>query len=68
MIKMEDKKTCTNCRRELDVGVDATRVDEGVIGLKDFVPLGEPLFFCSEECIRAYYDLSGLPSVPPRVP
>ncbi len=65
---MEDKRICANCRRELDVGVDATRVDEGVIGLKDFVSLGEPMFFCCEECIRAYFDLGSLPSIPPRMP
>lgn len=65
---MEDKKCCANCRRELDVGVDATRVDEGVVGVKDFVPLGEPMFFCCEECINVYFDLGSLPSVPKRIP
>jgi hypothetical protein len=68
MINMEEKKTCANCRRELDVGVDTIRVDEGVIGLKDFVALGEPMFFCCEKCIREYFDLSDLSRVPPRIP
>ena len=64
---MEDKK-CANCIRELDVGVDAIRGDEGVIGTKDFVPLGKTMFFCSERCIRDYFDMSDLPSLPPRIP
>jgi hypothetical protein len=64
---MEDKK-CANCVRELDVGVDAIRGDEGVIGTKDFVPLGKAMFFCSEKCISDYYDTNDLPSLPPRIP
>ena len=65
---MENKKTCVNCRRELDVGVDAIKVDEGVIGVKDFVPLEKMLFFCSEKCLMDYFDMSDLPSMPPRIP
>jgi len=64
---METKK-CANCRHELDIGVDATKVDEGVIGTKDFVPLDKTLFFCCEKCLRDYFDISGLPSMPPRIP
>ncbi len=65
---MENKKTCANCRRELDVGVDTIRIDEGVIGMKDFVPLDKTLFFCCEKCISSYFDLGNLPSVPKRIP
>jgi len=65
---MENKKTCANCRHELDVGVDVMRIDEGVIGMKDFVPLDKTLFFCGEDCISKYFDLSSLPSLPPRIP
>ena len=65
---MENKKNCANCRRELDVGVDAIKVDEGVIGVKDFVPLERMLFFCSEKCLMDYFDMSDLPSMPPRIP
>ena len=64
---MEDKK-CANCRRELDVGVDSIRVDEGVIGTKDFVPLDSTMFFCCETCLRDYFDMGDLPSVSPRIP
>lgn len=65
---MENKKTCANCRRELDVGVDAIKIDEGVIGMKGFVPLDKTLFFCREDCISNYFDISSLPSVPKRIP
>ena len=68
MITMENKKNCENCQRELDVGLDAIKVDEGVIGTRGFVPLDKTLFFCCEECIKDYYDLSDLPSVPRRIP
>jgi len=65
---MEDKHACENCRRELDIGTDATRIDEGVIGMKGFVPSDNTMYFCSEECVHAYYDLGDLPSVPRRIP
>ena len=65
---MENKKICANCTQELDVGVDATRVDRGVIGMKDFVPLGETLLFCSEKCIEEYFDMGNLQDVPRRIP
>ena len=64
---MEDKKTCANCQHDLDVGVDAMKVDKGVIGMRGFVPL-ETLLFCSENCLRDYYDLGDLPKVPSRIP
>lgn len=65
---MENKKICANCRQELDIGFDAIRVDAGVIGMKDFIPLDKILFFCSEDCIKNYYDLGDLPEVGRRVP
>jgi len=69
MTKMkQENKTCANCRGELYLGVDAIKVDAGVIGMKDFVPLEEVLLFCCEKCLREYYDLGDLPSVPQRIP
>lgn len=65
---MEKQNTCANCQRELDVGIEATKVDGGVIGMRGFVPLGDTQYFCSEECLRDYYDLGDLPSVQPRIP
>jgi len=68
MGKMENRETCANCERELDVGVDAIRADEGVMGMKGFVPLEKTLLFCCEKCLTEYYDLSDLPSAPGRIP
>jgi hypothetical protein len=65
---MEDKRTCANCERELDIGVDAIRVDEGVMGMKGFVPLEKTLLFCCEKCLIEYYDLGNLASMPRRIP
>jgi len=67
-LSMKDKHVCENCRRELDIGTDATRIEEGVMGMKGFVPSDKTMFFCSDECVHSYYDLSGLPSMPPRMP
>ena len=65
---MEINKTCANCIRELDIGVDVLRVDEGVIGMKGFVPLENTLLFCCERCLRDYFDIGDLPGVPRRFP
>jgi hypothetical protein len=64
---IENKYKCTNCQRELDIGVEYMKTEKGVIGIKGSVPL-ETLSFCSEKCLRDYYDLSDLPKVPRRIP
>ena len=64
---METQHKCAQCQRELDVGLDAVKVDTGVMGMKGFVPL-ETLLFCCDKCLSEYYDLSDLPSVPKRIP
>ena len=65
---MENKQNCANCRRDLDIGVDVIRVDEGVVGTKGFVPLEGTMFFCCERCLRDYFDMGDLQSIPSRVP
>jgi hypothetical protein len=65
---MKNKIKCSQCRRELDVGIDVIKVEEGVMGMKGFIPIEKILFFCCEECIREYFDLSNLPSLPGRLP
>jgi len=64
---MESKHKCENCQQELDLGVEAIKTEKGVIGMRGFVPL-ETLLFCSEKCLRDYYDLSDLPKQPTRIP
>ncbi len=63
-----EKSTCPNCRRPLDIGVDVICVEEGVIGMKGFIPLEKPMLFCSEKCLCDYFDLNDLPKVPKRIP
>jgi len=65
---MEIKKTCANCIRELHIGIDTVRVEEGVMGTKGFIPLEDALFFCCDRCLRDYFDIDDLPSVPRRMP
>jgi hypothetical protein len=67
---METKKmVCSNCRRELDVGIEVIRVEQGVIGTRrNFVYLDDEKLFCCEKCLRDYYDLGDLTSVPARIP
>ena len=65
---MDEKIKCVNCLHELDIGVDATQVSEGVMGMKGFVPLEKTLFFCRDDCLSSYYDVSNLPSMPKRIP
>lgn len=65
---MAKQETCENCRRELDVGVDVIRVDEGVMGMKGFVPLEKTMFFCCDKCVREYFENGDLPSMPSRIP
>ena len=67
---METKKTtCNNCRRELDIGLEVLRVEQGVIGTKrNFVNLDNEKLFCKERCLKDYYDIDDLTSLPSRIP
>lgn len=65
---METKIICANCEKEIELGIDAFEVKEGVTGLKGFIPLEDSLFFCCERCIKEYFDISDLPSMPGRFP
>lgn len=53
--QIEKPEQCLCCKRELDLGVDALSFREGVIGPRGVVPLAEPEFFCSEECIAKHF-------------
>ncbi len=59
---------CTNCCSKLDLGKDAIKVDEGVIGLKGFITLEKVSYFCCEKCLTEYFDTTGLPNIPGRFP
>ena len=51
---------CTECHREIDLGHDLISAEKGVTGPRGVVPLGKVNVFCSEECIRIYFN--GQPS------
>lgn len=63
-----DKKKCANCTKDINIGSDIIRVEEGVSGLKGFIPLEKTMLFCCEKCLTDYFDMSNLPSIPRRVP
>ncbi len=43
------------------------RVNEGVVGMKGFVPAEQDLLFCCEDCVKDYFDLTDLPKVRRRI-
>jgi len=65
---MKNDNVCANCNRDLDIGLDAIKVEEGVVGTRGFVPLDHKLFFCCEQCLHEYFDLDDLPGLPRRIP
>lgn len=52
----EQKMKCRNCNAEIDQGLEAILVQDGIGGVRGFVPLGEALFFCKRDCVREYFD------------
>lgn len=64
---MVNEYTCTNCQREVDIGKEYMQAVKSVRGMRGSVPL-ETLPFCSEKCLRDYFDLSDLPKMPRRIP
>jgi hypothetical protein len=47
---------CAMCRGELGQGMDVHSLTRGVIGPRGFITLEEPLLFCSDDCLSAYYN------------
>ena len=64
----QDAKTCTRCGRNLDIGVDAITVTDGVIGPRGFVPLDEPRYFCCHDCLLIPGDDHEIEKLPRRIP
>lgn len=59
---------CANCQRDLEMGVDATKLEPGVIGPRGFVPLGGEKFFCDDECLRRYWSDEPVETLSRRIP
>ncbi len=69
-MKKSNTLQCAACRKEIEEGMDVFDVQEGVVGLSGFVPLTDPLVFCSEECLRKHFTFAGrnLSKAPKRMP
>ena len=52
----EKLKTCANCHAEIRLGEDLWSVEEGVMGPRGVVPLGDLLIFCSRQCVSDFFD------------
>ena len=46
---------CLKCQCELLEGRDVVEVQEGVVGVRGFIPLEKILTFCSIECLKEYF-------------
>ncbi len=68
MDKKQGGIRCSMCRREIDEGMDALEVNEGVLGTHGFVPIAEPLLFCCSACLRDYFRQGRFPEAPKRIP
>lgn len=55
-MEQEEKKQiqCAHCRRDLQLGEDVIRMENGVIGPRGFIDLGNAMFFCDEDCLKRY--------------
>jgi hypothetical protein len=63
---MKNDVICTYCKQPLDIGSNTVGVQQGVLGPQRFIPLEEPMLFCSDECVSRAFD--HVPKMPPRVP
>ncbi len=52
--EQEEDPQCAECRRELYLGLDALRLQQGVVGPRGFIVLDKPTFFCDETCLARY--------------
>lgn len=69
-MKENKELQCAACRRALQEGLDVFEVCEGLIGIRDFVPLQQPMYFCCSDCLKDYFSAGAgyLPKAPKRVP
>lgn len=64
----EKGQICSECRRQLEVGVDVWTLEKGVVGMRGVVPLGSNLCFCSEACLIQWFDDIERIKAPRRIP
>ena len=47
---------CANCASPIDLGEDLLTVEKGVSGPRGVVPLGDQRTFCSENCLKDFFE------------
>jgi len=47
---------CATCRRKLNEGDDALQLEEAILGSHGVVPLDKPILFCSEQCLKDFFN------------
>ncbi len=66
-----EETQCKECRSPLRLGDCLWNAEQGVIGPRGIVPLGEALNFCCEKCLADYFAEDGVEDageLPHRVP
>lgn len=62
-------QSCSKCRCQLTEGRDVVEVQEGVVGVRGFIPLEKILTFCSIDCLKEYFTGErGYERLPRRIP
>lgn len=56
MKETEQNLSCANCASPIELGEDLLAVEKGVSGPRGVVPLGDPQHFCSESCLKDFFD------------
>ncbi len=60
---------CATCQADLEQGMDALELQEGILGSQALVPIGEMVLFCGVECLKDFFNGSkGRLKQPRRVP
>ncbi len=65
-----ETRQCAACQRELRMGDDCLTIQQGVLGPRGLVPLGDKTFLCDHVCAERHFDSSGPPTekLPRRIP
>lgn len=59
LMKSDKAMKCATCRRGMKQGDEAWKVEEGIVGMSDFVGLADAEVFCSLECLGRYLSPAG---------
>ncbi len=57
----QKRRRCIGCDREIRLGEDCITVNNGVIGPRGFVPLGETIYLCNQTCCENHFNPDATP-------